>query len=100
MFARVGEAVMVGVTLFAVGGDAVAPGEGVGFGGGSDRGAGVVLVAFDLGEDVEGVGVEKGARAAFREVPDLVEEFAGGHGFSFAAVEFGEGDESGKFFFD
>src|ERR1043166_5236629 len=100
MFAGVGESVVIGVANFAIGGDAVAPGQRVSFRGGGDGGFAMALVALDLGEDVQGVGMEKRIRAAFGGIPDLVEEVAGDGGFVFAPVEFGQRSEGGKFVFD
>jgi hypothetical protein len=50
MLPGVGEAVVIGIADFAIGGDAVAPGQRVGFRGGGDGGIVVALVALDLGE--------------------------------------------------
>ena len=41
-------------------GRAIAPSEAVGFGGGGYGRFGIARVAFDAGEEVEGVGVEQG----------------------------------------
>ena len=91
---------MIGVAHFAVGRDAVAPSKLVGLRGGSDGGIAIALVTLDLGEDVEGVGVEERIRSAFSGIPDLVEKIARDGEFALAAVEFGEGGENGEFFFD
>lgn len=58
MFAGVGESVVIGVADFAIGGDAVAPGQRVSFRGGGDGGFAVAVIALDLGEDVQGVGAK------------------------------------------
>src|ERR1017187_7207717 len=81
-------------------GRAVAPGLLVSFGGGMDGGSGVAGVALDLGEDVQGVGVEEGIGAALGGLPDLVKQFARGGGVALPAMQFGQCGQGREFFFD
>src|SRR5262249_11252294 len=97
--AGVGEAVVIGVAGFAIGGSGLAPGEGVSLRGGGDGGLVVACVALDLGEDVQGIGVKEWIRAALRSIPDLIEEIAGRGEVFFAPVEFGECGKCGEFVF-
>src|ERR1043166_5115569 len=100
MFAGVGESVVIGVANFAIGGDAVAPGQRVSFRGGGDGGFAMALVALDLGEDVQGGGMETRIRAAFGGKPDQAEEVARDGGAVDAPVEVGQHSEGGKFVSD
>lgn len=100
MFARVGESVVIGVARFPIGGDAVAPRQLVSFRRGGNGGFAVALVALDLGENVQRVGVECRKWATFGDIPNLFEQFPSNGEFVLAAVEFSERCEGGKFFFD
>src|ERR1017187_8572927 len=70
-------------------GRAVAPGLCVSFGGGLDGGGGVAGIALDLGEDVQGVGVEEGIGATLGGFPDVIEQLARGFWIASPAMHFG-----------
>jgi len=92
--AGVGQAEVVGV------GRPVAPGLPVRLGGGSNGSLAVALVAFELCQDVKCIGVKERVRSALGGGPNLVEEFARGVVILLPPVQFGQGVQSGKFFFD
>ena len=92
--AGVGQAEVVGV------GRPVAPGLPVRLGGGGNGGLAAALVAFELCQDVERIGVKERIRPALGGGPDLVEEFARGVVVLLPPVQFGQGRQRGKFFFD
>ena len=94
MAAGVGQAEVVGV------GRPVAPGLPVRLSGGGNGGLAAALVAFELCQDVERIGVKERIRPALGGGPDLVEEFARGVVVLLLPVQFGQGRQSGKFFFD
>ena len=92
--AGVGHAEVVGV------GWPVTPGLPVRLSGGGNSGLAVALVAFELCQDVEGIGVNERIWPALGWSPDLVEEFACGVIVLLLPVQFGQGRQRGQFFFD
>jgi hypothetical protein len=58
------------------------------------------LVTFELCQDIERISMKKRIRPALDGGPDLVEEFARDVVVLLPPVQFGQGGESGEFFFD
>jgi hypothetical protein len=92
--AGVGQAEVVGI------GRPVAPGLPVRLSGGGNGGLAMALVTFELCQDVECIGVYERIWPALGGGPDLVEEFARGVVVLLPTVQFGQGRQRGKFFFD
>ena len=92
--AGVAQAEVVGV------GRPVAPGLLVRRGGDSNGSLAAALVTFELCQDVERIGVHERIRPALGGGPDLGEEFVRGVVILLPPVQFGQGRQSRKFFFD
>ena len=92
--AGVGQAEVVGV------GRPVAPGLLVRLSGGGNGGLTAALAVFELRQDIECIGVHEWIRPALGGGPDLVEEFTRGVVVPLSPVQFGQGRQRGKLFFD
>lgn len=78
----------------------VAPGLLVGLGGSGNGGLPAALIAFELGQHVECIGVNERVRPALGGAPDLIEALACGVIVLLPPVQFGQGCQRGKFFFN
>ncbi len=59
----------------------------------------IASIAFELSQNVAGIGVEERIRPALGRRPDLVEEFARGIAVRVLPVQFGQGSQGREFFF-